>query len=444
MLTFRTVWGRTSVFLAISTLVVLSTGCGGGHIPDPVKMQRGYVYYLDGAGGGRIMNWGGGVRDGLKNAGYDGEGEMFSWETGLGVLADQTAGNAYKRDKARQLAGKMIEYRQNYPNAPMTLIGLSAGTAMAAFTLEELPAEVKVENVILLSGSLSATYNLTSALRHVNGKMYISTSDRDSVLGGLLPLAGTADRNSGTNATIGVEGPQLPPGASQETRNLYAMKVHVIPWKQEFARYGNRGGHTDTVTAAFVSHYVAPLVKTLSGAQFASAGPYEAGTVKNPGYDRWTRFEPGSWVMLEGTQTINGVTRPFRMKTTLVSKSAGQVVFHREEIATAGQTGPAPFTQTLYESAHIAPAENPLTHPSAQIKTLPDETVRVGSRSFVCAGRSVSVPADFEAWGDKPQTTVYTNPEIPCGIARINITTRFGEKVVNVTGQVTGFHIAGK
>ncbi len=245
---------------------------GASESPDRVaRMERGYYYYLDGAGGGGITNWSGGVRRGLQRGGYDGSGEMYTWQTGLGALADQTAGNRYKRKKAGALARRLVEYRRQHPDAAVTMIGLSAGTALTVFALESLPEDVMVENVFLLSGSLSATYDLTEALGHVRGKMYVTTSPRDAVLTALVPLAGTADRGSGTTATIGVQGPQLPHGASAEARRVYDSKLVVMPWRSEFARYGNFGGHTDTVSALFIERYVAPRVGTTSTLEFAAS-----------------------------------------------------------------------------------------------------------------------------------------------------------------------------
>ena len=434
--------GRLVTVLLGSALVAATTGCSDGHPANELRMQRGYVYYLDGAGGGgTLKNYSSGVRSGLLDAGYDGAGEMFPWETGMGLMADQTASNEYKRGKARALAEAMVEYRQAHPDAPMTVIGLSAGTVIAVFALEALPPDIKVENVILLSGSLSATYDLTAALEHVNGKMYVTTSDRDAVLGALLPLTGTADRGSGTNETIGVEGPMLPPNAPSQTRDLY-QKLRIVPWKKEFEKYGDYGRHTDTVAAGFVAHYIAPLITTTSGAQFAlAAGPAEAGTVSNPGYDRWARFAPGAWVVLEGTETIDGVTRPLRMKTTLMSKSPDMVVFQREEISSTGQAVPSRFAQTLYESARVMPADSPMTSRSAQVRQLPERTIRVGSRELQCEGRSISATGDFTAWGSNPEATVYTSYEIPSGIAELDIKTHLGQQSLSVKGKVTDYGI---
>lgn len=431
--------------IILAAMALLATGCATTTSDRAERMTRGYVYYLDGAGGGGITKWSGGVRKGLMDAGYDGAGEVFSWETGLGVVADQTASNEYKRGKARTLAKRMVQYRQEHPDVPITMIGLSAGTVLTVFTLEELPPSVMVENVILLSGSLSATYDLTKALKRVRGKVYVTTSQRDTVLGGLLPLAGTADRGSGTTATCGVEGPRFPRGATAETRSLYQAKLKVVPWKQEFARYGNHGGHTDTVAAPFVQHYIAPLVKTTSGVQFAAAvEPAARGRVRNPDYERWAEFEPGSWVMMEGQETIDGVTRPLRMKVTLVSKAADRLVIEREPLALDGRTSDQPYAQTLYASAHIVPEEHPSTHPQAQVRELPGANVRVGSRELACRVRSILVPAEFRDWGNRPQATVYSCDEIPSGIAQLEIKTRIGEQTVAIAGKVVEFHAIRK
>jgi hypothetical protein len=439
--THRRRWAIEAAFvLSTLTLGHLLVGCAATLSDRAERMQRGYVYYLDGAGGGGIRNWSGGVRTGLLNAGYDGAGEMFRWETGLGMLADQTASNEYKREKAAKLVQKMVTYRELHPQAPITMIGLSAGTVITVFALELLPSDIMVENVFLLSGSLSASHDLTDALRHVRGKMYVSTSQRDFLLGGLLPFAGTADRGSGTLAAIGTVGPRLPPSASAETRQAYASKLVVVPWRSEFARYGNFGTHTGTVSAAFIERYVAPLVETTSGVQFAAATTAPEGLVPNPDYRRWAQFPVGAWTIIEGQQTVDGATRPFHVKTTLVKKTPEVLVLRREQRA-AADDAVLRLEQTAYESAYIAPTEHPLTHPARQVKELPNVKVRVGSEVLDCAVKTVSVPADFSDWGDRPQATIGTHEQVPGGIVQVDIRTRWGEQRVAIEGRLVDFYV---
>lgn len=232
-------------------------------MPDrEVRMTRGYTYYLDGAGGGQpLRNWAGGVREGLLEAGYDGAGEMFTWETGLGVATDQTVSAEYKRSKARELSGRIQQYARDFPGRPINLIGLSAGSAVAVFTLEELPESCPVDNVILLGASISSDYDLVHALKRVRSKLYVFTSERDAVLAFLVPISGSADREDAGQQLAGLHGFKIPARATSEVRQLYS-KVVQIPWRREFERDGNYGGHTDTVKAEFIRDHVARLLKT--------------------------------------------------------------------------------------------------------------------------------------------------------------------------------------
>lgn len=250
------------ILLGISSLLSVA-GCGQMQMllpDDPQRLSYGCLYYLDGAGGGSpLTNWSGGVRDGLAAARYAGAAEMFTWQTGLGAVADQDAGVAYKRAKAAELAARIRDYRKQYPDAPVSLIGLSAGTAVAAFTLEALPADCPVDTVVLLGASIGADYDLTRALRRVRNKLYIITCGKDVVLGFFVPMMGTADRQFGKEAA-GLNGFALPAAAPEETRRLYAQKVVTIPWNKALDPTHDCGSHLDNVSKEFIRDHVAPLI----------------------------------------------------------------------------------------------------------------------------------------------------------------------------------------
>jgi pimeloyl-ACP methyl ester carboxylesterase len=239
-------------------------GCGAAAwapLPDrPQRLTQGYVYYLDGAGGGDAQeNYGSGVRQGLLAAGFTSASEMFDWNTDMGALVDQVSSVQYKRGKAAELARKIQAYRQQYPHAPISLIGLSAGTAVVVYTLEALPADCPVDNVVLLGASISDNYDLTEALQHVRNKLFIITSEQDAVLKFLVPSTGTADREFGDPAA-GRKGFVMPAGATAGTQRLYTERLVTIPWIEQFERDGNYGGHLGNVKKDFVRDYVAPLV----------------------------------------------------------------------------------------------------------------------------------------------------------------------------------------
>jgi hypothetical protein len=258
------------------SILLLLTGCqsqpmAGQATPGPGPLaSRGIVYYLDGAGGGGLVtNWGRSVKQGLREAKYPGTYIEYDWETGMGVIADQMSSDDYKRAKAAHVAQMIQQYKAQNPAAPVSVMGLSAGTAVAVFVLEKLPPRLQVDSAVLLSGSIASDYDMTKALRHVKGNLYITTSSRDEILSIAVPMFGTADRQAGDVSVVGIDGCTLPPGASAETTALY-QKIKYLPWKPQYGTDGDFGGHTDTTVPPFIRDYIAPLI--MAKAQQAGAG----------------------------------------------------------------------------------------------------------------------------------------------------------------------------
>lgn len=254
------------VRLSVAALVLLSAACASKPtgLPRPLanraeREKHGYVYYLDGAGGGTAKkNWAGGVEQGFLEAGYPGAGELFSWETGKGLTADQTASVEYKRQKAGELAESIRERVEKHPGVPVDLLGFSAGTVEVVFAMEALPETVKIDTVVLLGASISHDYDLTEMLKRLKGKMYVYTSTHDHMVGFFMKFSGSADRKY-HDAGADIHGFVLPKGASEETRQLYAEKIVTIKWEKEFEKDGDRGHHFDNVKMEFIRDQVAPL-----------------------------------------------------------------------------------------------------------------------------------------------------------------------------------------
>ena len=408
--------------MGICVAIVLSAvGCET-HEPDrELRMQRGFVYYLDGAGGGSALsNYAGGIKKGMKDAGYEGTGKIFVWQTGLGVTADQLASESFKRKKAGQLAKEIAAYKKEYPGATVNLMALSAGTAVAVFTLEAMPADQSVRNVILLSGSLSSVYDLTKALGRVEGKLYVFTSTKDAVLRYGIAMYGTADRAKGTRRTIGLNGVDPPRRVSAGTRRLYA-KVVEIAWNEEFRDYGHQGGHTDSVKAAFVQAVVAPLV-VISPRPFQVASALEVGEVANPAYGRWANFAPGSWVTFEGTEVLDGDRRPLRAKVTL-AKAMGDLLLVDRVIEAGGGASAFAENHSAYITKTVDPQNNPMSHPSTKIVERGEEMVTIGGKRIRCKVREVTATGEFSEWGRNPWFRLLMSPEIPGGIAKLELKT---------------------
>jgi len=251
------------MLLRILAVVVGLAGVSGCVVlqraPTPTERDD-VVFYCDGAGGGGpLTNWGDSVRQGLLDDGYEGEFRHFRWQTGLGALADQTSSLQYKRRRAGELAGAIRDHWRRFPGGSVHLIGLSAGSAIVVFALEELPDRYRVDHVFLLGSSLSADYDLSRALRRVRGEMYVFTSRHDRVLSVLVPLAGTADRRRVGRRVIGRYGVLMPPDADEETQDLYSRVVHV-EWDDARAGLGDPGTHTGATRPQFVRNFIAPLL----------------------------------------------------------------------------------------------------------------------------------------------------------------------------------------
>jgi pimeloyl-ACP methyl ester carboxylesterase len=404
------------------------------------RCERGYVYYLDGAGGGSVLtNWSAGVREGLHNAGYPGWGEMFSWETGLGVALDQVASNEYKRAKANELARTIVAFERENPNTPITLIGHSAGAVVAVFTLEALPERPIVENVVLLSGSLSTDYDLTKALARVRQHVYIFTSDRDAILSVLLPITGPADRDADTNNVIGVCGATLPASASPETERQYA-KVTEVRWNPSFSSFGHRGEHLDSVNELFIRAFVAPLVFAVPTGEPGVCPPL--GKVRNPDYQAWASFAPGSWAVLEGTCKHDGRIDICNVKTTLVSRTADSAVIERELMIDNQRPSELPFRQRSILMADIDPQDHPLTHAAAHVLVLGQAGWPVQGKTTWCDIRRVAVPGKFDFWGDDIRADIYTASGVPGYVAYIELSTTLDGKPYKFALRATEYLVA--
>lgn len=226
-------------------VALLLTGCA----TFGPKAANGIVFYSPGAGNVDFTD--GGIRAGLEQAGFKGEVATFVWTALFNPLLDQRL-TLNARLRARQLAGMVEDYIDRYPDRPVYMIGLSAGTGVTLWALENLGEKYKVDNVILLGSSLWHRYDAREALRHVKGKIYNYYSSNDVVLAGPMKIFGSIDGVFGDDGAgaVGLHSP----GAGNRIVN--------IGWRPEFSRYGYNGGHTDCAAPEFVRRYVARHVVT--------------------------------------------------------------------------------------------------------------------------------------------------------------------------------------
>jgi pimeloyl-ACP methyl ester carboxylesterase len=226
----------------VSISVLLLTVLGGCTARFGPKAEHGITFYCPGAGNFDFGDVG--VREGLEAAGYQGQVAAVLWTVSFNPAIDQRLGNA--KLGAIRLARTIEQYIDEYPGRSVNLIGLSAGTGVAIWALEDLAPGYRVDNVVLLGSSLWHRYDVGDALQHVNGTIYNYYSPQDVILAGPMKLFGTIDGVFGEDGA-GAVGLQSPRGSD---------RIVNIEWEPTFERYGNYGNHTDGTRAPFVEAYI--------------------------------------------------------------------------------------------------------------------------------------------------------------------------------------------
>jgi pimeloyl-ACP methyl ester carboxylesterase len=257
--------GRVAYVLALA----LAGCCCGGCTwitylgTDTRGSELGRTYYVGGAGTfGHVGTLD--VPHGLRRAGYEGSIEVFGWQSIVGGTLRDQMHRERNLQQARRLAERIQDYLKRHPGRHVNIIALSAGTGIATWAVELLPADARVGTVVFLASSLSNTYDLSGLLRRVDERLYNFYSPDDPVLRYALPLAGSVDRRTFNPAVAGLIGLAEPEEASLETARLYRQRVRNMPYRRQYRDYGYRGMHTDAVSSDFVEHVIAPLLKFTS------------------------------------------------------------------------------------------------------------------------------------------------------------------------------------
>ncbi len=240
-----------------STLLVaiaaLAGGCAGP-LPQPSfhDLHRPYLVHLPGIGGTLVFDhW---YVSALQEGGVDAYCEIYDWTCHDPFIH---ALQAYERNhgQAQLLADKITARRRLAPGASIVLSGQSGGTGIAIFTLEKLPEDVWVDSVVLISPAVSPGYDLSKALKHVRGHVYVysSLADVDFLCLG-TNLFGTMD--GVRTQAAGRVGFTCPPTGDQEQY----QKLVSIPWRGEFFLHGDIAIHGGAMAPPFARQDIAPLM----------------------------------------------------------------------------------------------------------------------------------------------------------------------------------------
>lgn len=235
-------------------MLVLVAGAAGCHAPAPAAHPepRGLVWILPGIGGG-AWSMGGAYRA-FRDGGVDAEIRIQEWDR---PILD-ALGHLQKLEQNRALAARVAQETAKFWDArsepPIDLIGYSAGGGIALLVAEALPERVRLRHVILVQPGVSPTWNLSPALRRVDGRLVNFYCPSDwLILGWGTRTFGTVDRQKVESA--GKVGFRFP--AAAEDEQLRA-KIVEYRWRPEMIATGHLGEHTGILLYAWNKKYVLP------------------------------------------------------------------------------------------------------------------------------------------------------------------------------------------
>lgn len=234
--------------------------CGGllADLKTSARLERGLVLILPGVEGESFINHS--IARGLADGGVESAIEIFDWTTGVIFLFLYHLRNRRRnRARAECLAQRIVEYQREYPGRPVHLVGHSGGGAMAVFALERLPSGTKIASAVLLEVALSPRYNLATALANTERGIFNIHSCLDVLFLGIATCVGGTMDGRHTPAA-GMVGFRLPGELSVVEQDLYAARLHDVPYRVAMMSDFNFGGHMGASNRVFVARQVAPLL----------------------------------------------------------------------------------------------------------------------------------------------------------------------------------------
>lgn len=157
---------------------------------------------------------------------------------------------------AQALARDIAEWRAAHPTEPLYLVGYSGGGAIAAMTVAALPANVKVDRLVLVAPALSVGYPAAELLfPHVDEFVVNYASDADLQVGLGTRLLGTIDGAYSTS--IGHSGLRAADG----------QPLAEWRWQSADRRAGHLGNHVAYLSRRWQRGFLLPAIDPRSDAR---------------------------------------------------------------------------------------------------------------------------------------------------------------------------------
>lgn len=223
--------------------------------PTPDQRERGSVWLISGIESPHLFLRG--VLRGLRDGGVRAAIEIFDWQLPYASILNLFLPKRSRR-RAAELAQRIEHEHAAHPEAPIDLVGYSAGGAVALWTAEALSPAVRLRNVVLIQPALHPSYDLAPALARISGRLVHFSSPRDRLVLGLgTLLLGTMDRRHCFAAgKIGFTQSADAPDPAQRRKLLQRA------WQREMLERGShRGGHLEMLRYRWNREFVAPYLR---------------------------------------------------------------------------------------------------------------------------------------------------------------------------------------
>jgi hypothetical protein len=241
----------TIALLLLSSLPLLS-GCSdplNQSFTTPQMMDKGIIYVLPGIQGVDLhyLN----IRSGLQGSGIKCAIKIHPWGChipGIGLAINETD-TTDDRGWGQKIAQEIQAYQKQYPGRPVYLIGQSGGCGVSVFAAEALAqaGAPPVDGLVLLDASLSATYDLATALGQSHkGLVNFYNLDDVRLLEVGTAMFGNVDGGHGDSAGR--------TGFEVKFPKLYQVQVT----QGMVSAFANP--HFADTSAAFASRYLAPWI----------------------------------------------------------------------------------------------------------------------------------------------------------------------------------------
>jgi alpha-beta hydrolase superfamily lysophospholipase len=228
-------------------------------------VSRGTIFLLGGINDVWVVGraW----RRWLPAAGLPHRIELIRWQQGFRAVL--TFADLWRTDHHRRvaadLAARIRESQSTHPEEPVHVLAHSAGTAIAAYALEQLSPTEAVTSAALVGSGLSPDYDLSAALHRTAAGILTVESRLDAFFLGVgTRLLGTADRR--WSFAAGMVGFCTPSDAA------VAEKLHRTQWSPRFLRQGWLGGHLSIASPWFIRGTLAAWVRQAEASAEGGSG----------------------------------------------------------------------------------------------------------------------------------------------------------------------------